>query len=214
MTRTLTCLLALGALALQACEEKAPLPMPQRSGTPAPQAPSQPAAAAPAQPPALAPAPNPPQADIGAFTVGGINLRVPPGWKPVPVASTPFAPVADLRFASPAGEARAAFFVVEGGGKDANLQRWQRQMTGVREPLITISEIAGLAVTRIDMLGEYRGMTPTGAAAPPVPNTRFVGVIIEGAARPVQVRITGPKEAVDAGLPSLDAMLGQMTMPK
>ncbi len=208
---TLVCLLALAS-----CEEKGPPPMPPATpvssvrttppGVPTapPAPPAAPAGATGATKP-VAPSPS-----DGEFTVGGVLFRVPAGsgWKPAAVAPGAFAPIADLRFAHSAGEARAAFFAV-GGGVQANLDRWKRQLTlpGGAEPIVTTSEVNGLKVTRIDMTGEYRGMNPSGGAAAPAANTRFIGIVIEGGASPVQVRITGPAPAVTDALTSFDQML-------
>ncbi|MCU0689528.1 MAG: hypothetical protein MUE97_07310 [Phycisphaerales bacterium] len=214
-----------GGLSLGGCEQKGPPPMPpspaNRSAPAAPAAPAtpQPATPAPAAQPAAGGAtstgiiPPPAATDGNTILVGGIAFFAPEGWKPAPIRDNPFAPVADLRKEHAAGEVRAAFFAVEGGGVQANLQRWQRQMSDAGEPKITTSTIGGLNITRIEMTGTYAGMNPTGGAAAAVANTRFVGLYIDGGNRPVQVRVTGPKQAVDEVLPAFDAMLQTIKKP-
>lgn len=223
--------LALGVLALSglaSCEEKSPPPMPTpRAVTPpaaavppAPagqRAPGTPVGANPAGPGAPGPG-----GSIGTaigpnqFAVGGILVTMADGWKPQAPANSPFSPIADLRFATESGEARAAFFAVEGGSSTMNIERWRRQMKLPEgtDAQVSTAERNGLKLTRIDMTGEYSGMTSGGQAAPAQANTRFVGVYLEGGAKPIQVRLTGPKPAVDAALASFEQMLAGMTKPK
>ena len=218
-------LLLIGVVGLvsSGCDSKGPPPMPApRAVTPA-MTPTQPSVAPgtsgvtrPATPPGGGGAGSGGSAvTAGQFSVGGLLLTIPEGWKPSVPASSPFAPIADLRFAHEAGEARAAFFAVEGGGVTMNIERWRRQVKlpeGI-DAQMTTAERNGMKMTRIDMTGEYAGMTPAGQAAPLQTNTRFVGIVIEGGPRPVQVRLTGPKAAVDSALASFDQMLAGMTKP-
>lgn len=205
---------------LVGCNDKGPPPMPprQNAATPAttgPRAITPPVTDAPAPATQGSGGQAPQQVDDArSFTVSGIAFSVPQGWTPAPVRDGMFAPIADMRFAHAAGEVRAVFFAVEGGGMQANMQRWQRQMSDmVGEAKITSSEIGGLTAHRLEMVGSYAGMSPTGSALPPAPNTKFVGYYIDGAARPVQIRINGPKEAVDACLEGFEAMLQKMKKP-
>jgi hypothetical protein len=150
------------------------------------------------------------------FTVGGMAVTIPPGWRPQAPANNPFAPIADLRFAHEAGEVRAAFFAVEGGTASMNIERWRRQvkLPDGTDAQVSTAERSGLKLTRIDMTGEYSGMTAGGQAAPAQAGTRFIGVYVEGGQRPVQVRLTGPTQAVAAALDGFEQMLAGLAKPQ
>jgi hypothetical protein len=123
--------------------------------------------------------------------------------------------VATLQWTGQEGTVDAVWFTVQGSAQE-NINRWQRQMTASdpQNPGTTKTEsVNGLSIMTYDAIGTYRGMNAMGAQADPMPNTRFIGMYIEGARTPVQVRITGPKQAVDRACETFMPMLAKIKRP-
>lgn len=194
--------LLIGSSALIACDGSSNPPSQQDA--PAPQAPH----ALPAAPQREA-APAPASSDNGAgVEIAGLRWSIPDGWRSIP-ASGMRAAEYRITAAGAEGEAVARFFTIQGSA-EANVQRWKGQIADpVEEPVIETAQTPqGLTLHTIAATGTYSGMGPSGAATPPQPGTRFLGVYVEGGPRPVQVVLTGP----DALVRSIEADWKDMLM--
>ncbi|MFT3683954.1 MAG: hypothetical protein QM783_03330 [Phycisphaerales bacterium] len=139
------------------------------------------------------------------FPLAGIEFTVQPGWKTLPASGMR---KADLVYTGSAGEVHAVFYT-EGGTADDNITRWERQVEidGVEQPRRTTESVSGLTIHKFDARGTYRGMSPSGVNSDPAPNSRFIGVVIEGDRGSVQIRLVGPEQVVNEAASSFDAML-------
>jgi hypothetical protein len=93
-----------------------------------------------------------------------------------------------------------------GGGIDENINRWASQSRsetgGPVAPTVERGEVDGMAVTRVEMNGEYRGM---GEAYRP--DHIFLAAIVEAPVGNVFLRLVGPSDVVEANRDAFNAMV-------
>jgi hypothetical protein len=140
-----------------------------------------------------------------AFGLAGVEFTLQPGWTALGVSGMR---KADLLYKGSSGEVHAVFYT-EGGTADDNISRWERQIEieGVEQPKNSSDSVNGLQVRRFDARGTYRGMTPMGTTGNPEPNSRFIGVVIEGGKGSIQIKLVGPEQIVNEAAASFNAML-------
>jgi hypothetical protein len=147
-----------------------------------------------------------------AQSAGGIKWTPPPGWK-----AQPERPMRAATYVVPAaagdkedGECAAFYFGPgQGGGVDANIQRWIGQFEGGPPPAkpkqLTIS---GFKVTTIEHSGTYTaGSGPMMKSGAKKPGYQLVGAILEAPEGNVFFKLTGPAKTVQAARPAFDKML-------
>jgi hypothetical protein len=141
-----------------------------------------------------------------AETVGGLRWTPPTGWK-----SEGTAPMRAATYKIPpaAGDQQGAECVVyffgagQGGSVQANIERWNGQITGADGKPATSHiqkrTVHGLPVTTIDVAGQYSGMGgPMASAKTSKPGYRLLGAIIENAGGNVFLKFTGPEKTIAA----------------
>jgi len=102
------------------------------------------------------------------------------------------------------GECVVYFFGAgQGGSVQANLDRWNGQVTGTdgkpAAAKIQKRTVHGLAVTTIDVSGEYSGMGgPMAATRTSKSHYRLLGAIIENPGGNVFLKFTGPARTIAA----------------
>lgn len=101
---------------------------------------------------------------------------------------------------SEGGECAVYFFGTgQGGGVEANLDRWKGQIKGGASAKTGTRTVHGLKVTTVDAAGEYSGMGgPMAATKSSKPGYRLLGAIVEGPEGNVFVKFTGPAKTVAA----------------
>lgn len=141
-----------------------------------------------------------------ATEIGGVLFPIAGTWQKGPSGGMR---AAVYLVSAGGGEAECVFFTGIGGSADSNINRWKGQVSSDPggEPRVTTDTIDGIKVTQVSMVGTYRGMSAGGAPSAPQPGTRFLGAIVEGPRGPIQVRLTGPAEVVDAAEPAWKAMI-------
>jgi hypothetical protein len=141
-----------------------------------------------------------------AETVGGLRWASPAGWKSE--GSGPMR-AATYRIAPAQGDQEGAECVVyffgegQGGSVQANLDRWKGQFaqTDGKPAAAKIQKrtIHGLAVTTVDISGEYSGMGgPMAKARTTKPGYRLLGAIVENPGGNVFLKFTGPERTIAA----------------
>ncbi len=147
-----------------------------------------------------------------AESAGGLQWTAPTAWK-----SQPQRPMRAATYAVPAaagdkedGECAVFYFGPgQGGGVEANLQRWVAQFETTAKPQTAKKTMNGLPVTTIDLPGTYLAsagpMSPTKTSKP---GYRLLGAIVEGPQGGVFFKFTGPAKTVAAGQAAFDKMLG------
>ena len=193
------------------------------SSTPPPDEGAQaPAAAAPSTP-----EPPPAAAGMGAGATagtnagavaqaGGLQWRIPDNWTGQPErpmrAATYTVAAADGD--SEAGECAVFYFGPnEGGGVQANIDRWIGQMkqpdgSSSATKAKTQKVDAGVPVTLVDLTGTYLSSSgPMMQVSAEKPGYRMMGAIAQGPQGAVFFKFTGPVKTVDANAKSFLAMV-------
>lgn len=121
---------------------------------------------------------------------------------------------AQLKVPNPAGEAGEVVFFHfgpnNGGGTQANVDRWYRQFQGSKEEIKARSEEAkagSAKVTYVFAEGTYLSGMPGGPQTPK-PGSALVGAILEDPAGSIFVKYTGPKALVEASTADFKKMVG------
>lgn len=135
------------------------------------------------------------------FEVGGLKFKRPSEWAWVPVQSS----MRKAQLAVPGlGAAKSAeitffHFGPSGGGDlDSNIQRWFRQFQsppGVEK--VEAKTLGGRKTTLVTTEGTFSAGMP-GQPATPMDNYALLGAIVEDPAGNIFVKMTGPKETVQA----------------
>lgn len=151
-------------------------------------------------------------------TIGGLAFTVPPSWQTVPPAGSMRAAEFKITPEGASDSVSVVFYTIPGGDADSNITRWASQMKGPGgAPVIPLKKkisVAGLNITTAALEGTYSGMGPSGQPTPPQDGVRFVGAIIEGGpSGPIQVRLLGPRPAVEAVEATYIAMLESAQKP-
>jgi hypothetical protein len=107
----------------------------------------------------------------------------------------------------------------QGGGVEANLERWKGQVLGSDgKPAPASVEkrtVRGVPIVVVDSSGTYTGMGgPMAAAAKPVPGYRLLGAIAEGPGGAVFFKFTGPAKTVAAHEKNFNQLLGSIQLDK
>ncbi|HLK36326.1 MAG TPA: hypothetical protein VKU41_06205 [Polyangiaceae bacterium] len=171
-----------------------------------------------------APSPSaaPPAAPLGApapsiaAAASALPLRWddPAGWRRVaPTSPMRRAEYAVPRVGSDEEDADCAVFMFgpgQGGGVNDNVERWTRQFDPVTSPADQRTrEVAGMAVTRVEVAGTYHAMQMPGAAAPPLKASpqRLVGAIVQAPSGLWFFKMVGPDATVKAHAAELDRLV-------
>jgi hypothetical protein len=99
----------------------------------------------------------------------------------------------------------------QGGGLDANLQRWMGEFQPLEKHDIRKLKPDGMETTRIEAHGTYVAHSMRSAATPgEKPNWALLGAIVSGPSGDIFFKLTGPATTVDAATKEFDGMLGSM----
>lgn len=99
----------------------------------------------------------------------------------------------------------------QGGGVDANLQRWMGEFQKLEKHDIRKREPGGIKVTLIGARGTYVAHSMRGPEEPgEKPNWALMGAVAEGPMGDLFFKLTGPAATVDAAAADFDAMLGSV----
>lgn len=139
------------------------------------------------------------------FPLAGVLFQVQPGWTALSASGMK---KADLLYKGSSGDVHA-YFYTEGGDVEGNLDRWERQVEneGVDQAKRSSESVNGLTVHTLDARGTYRGMMPGNVTGDPQPNSRFIGVVIEGGNGLIQIKLVGPEQVVNEAAAGFKAML-------
>ncbi|MCC7376466.1 MAG: hypothetical protein IT581_17535 [Verrucomicrobiales bacterium] len=145
------------------------------------------------------------------FKVSELNFARPAAWEWVPTQSQ--MRKAQLKVPNASGEAGEVVFFhfgpANGGGTQANVERWYRQFQGTKEQIKAKTEDAKAGdakVTYVFAEGTYMSGMPGGAQTPKA-GFALVGAILEDPAGNVFVKFTGPKALVESSTEEFKKMV-------
>ncbi|MDX2174997.1 MAG: hypothetical protein SF028_00855 [Candidatus Sumerlaeia bacterium] len=132
--------------------------------------------------------------------VAGLSFALPREWRSVPPAGAMRA--AQLEIPSGGETLEAVFFHFgpgQGGGAEANIQRWLGQMSMPADiaPLTSKAQVGALTIHEVIAEGDWSGgMAPGGVPASPQKDVRLHGFVVEGGPEgTVFIRVVGPLRA-------------------
>ena len=109
------------------------------------------------------------------------------------------------------GELIIYYFGRSRGSVDAHIARWKSQFSGPEgapvEPEIDVIEIAGMAVTLVELQGDYARNLGTGPSKMVKPDQTMIVAILEDADGMVFVQLHGPTAMVNENRKAFDALI-------
>lgn len=159
---------------------------------------------------------------VFAESAAGVRWTAPANWKAE--AARPMR-AATYSIATVGGEPGVAECVVnyfgpgQGGGIDANIERWRGQVLGAdgnpAPAKIDKRTVRGVPITVVDASGTYTGMGgPMMAGSKPVPGYRLIGAIVEGPGGNVFFKLTGPAKTIAAQQKQFEQLLASIQLDK
>lgn len=147
-----------------------------------------------------------------AESAGGLKWTAPAGWKAQPERPMRAATYSVPKAAGDAEDGECAVFYFgagQGGGVQANIERWYGQFEGTSKPPAPRTGKAGkYKVTYVEHAGTYKSGGPMmGAAAAKKPGYQLLGAIVEGPQGSVFFKLTGPGKTVSAAKASFEKMI-------
>lgn len=161
-------------------------------------------------------------ASLLAESAAGIRWTAPAGWKaegPRPMRAATYS-IAPMAGDSAGGECVVNFFGPgQGGGVDANIERWKGQVQGPdgkpAPAKIDKRTVRGVPITIVDSSGSYTGMGGPMMASPKVvPGYRLLGAIVEGPGGNVFFKLTGPAKTIASQQKNFDQLLASIEFEK
>jgi hypothetical protein len=99
----------------------------------------------------------------------------------------------------------------QGGGVDANLQRWIGEFQPVTRSKRSARNVGGIPVSLADAAGTYTAHGASMAQSKgDKPGWRLLGAIAEGPQGAVFFKLTGPEKTVAAASRDFDALVGSL----
>ena len=149
----------------------------------------------------------------GGATAGGITWTVPGAWTEGQGSAMRVATyeVPGAKGAEPGQCAVFYFGPGQGGGVDANVQRWAGQFKEKPTPKQARRTVAGVPVTRVDVAGTY--LNPGGGmmqSQGEKPGYRLLGAIVEAPEGNVFFKLTGPAATVGAAEAAFEGLVGSI----
>lgn len=161
-------------------------------------------------------------ASVFAESAAGVRWTAPASWK-----TEAARPMRAATYSIPlaGGDQGIAECVVnyfgpgQGGGVEANIDRWRGQVLGPDGKPATAKTdkrtVRGVPITIIDASGTYTGMGgPMMAGAKPVPGYRLIGAIVEGPGGSVFFKLTGPAKTIAAQQKNFEQLLASIQPDK
>jgi hypothetical protein len=147
-----------------------------------------------------------------SHAAAGLTWTLPPGWTLQPERSMRVATYSIPAAPGEAPEAECAVFYFganQGGGVDANIERWIGQFQPATDSKRSAETVNGLAVTRVEVSGTYTSPAgPMMQSQGSKPDWRLLGAIVAGPQGAVFFKLTGPAKSVTAARAGFDALIG------
>ena len=147
-----------------------------------------------------------------AESAGGLSWTAPSGWKAQGERPMRAATYTVPKAPGDAEDGECAVFYFgqgQGGGVDANIQRWYGQFESKSQPPAPRKAMAGKnKVTYVEHSGTYKSGGPMmGTAATAKPGYQLLGAIVEGPEGSVFFKLTGPAKTVGASKAAFEKMI-------
>jgi hypothetical protein len=159
----------------------------------------------------------------GEKVFGPLKMRVPGGW----IEEGPSSSMRKGQFVLPRGEGDSSdgelvvfyFGQGQGGSAEANIDRWISQITqsngssSKAKAGTSRKTISGLAVTVVDLSGDYHPLMMPGASSQePKTGYRMIAAVVETSEGPWFFKLVGPEQTVAKWSASFDQFLNSITV--
>ena len=158
-----------------------------------------------------------PGSDMGGGTASadpGVTWTVPPRWTAQGGRPMRFATysVPAVKGDAEGGECAVFYFGPnQGGGVEANIDRWVGQFEGADTPVRSTQTVHGLAVSRVKLHGTY--LAPGGPnmeSQGKKPAYLLLGAIVGGPKGAVFFKLTGPAKTIEHAAPEFDHLIASL----
>jgi hypothetical protein len=147
---------------------------------------------------------------------GPVGFDLPEGWQDHPPTSS--MRIAQARIPGDGGPAEMVVFYFgpgQGGGTQANLQRWigQMQVAAGTQPEEDSFQVGDLTVTHVTVHGT---LLPSGMGTGPTepqPDSMLMGAVVEGPGGPWFFKVTGPEATLESQRDTFLEMLHTVRPP-
>lgn len=149
----------------------------------------------------------------------GIAWQTPTRWEEEPASGMRLANYAIPAPGSGGEPGRCAVYYFgpgQGGGTEANIERWIGEFENPSKPAQRTFEVRGMKVTRVEVTGSYMahaGMSAGGAESP-APGWMLLGAIVEGPNGALFFKLTGPSATVSPATSEFDRLLASIRKKK
>ncbi len=156
-----------------------------------------------------------PRADYGSgpeVRLADITLTAPAAWKRNPKPSSSFY-LAEFTLPHAGKDSEDGRVVVSivGGPIESNIDLWKGQIDGAGDNARQEKkEIAGLAVTFLDLSGEYNGQHGQSAAGTSHPGYRMIVAVIPIGDQLHFIKAVGPQQTIAAHVEAINAFVGSL----
>ena len=142
------------------------------------------------------------------MTAAGITFDLPAGWTPeMPSSAMRAAQVAIPGSGGPGQMVLFYFGAGQGGGVEANLQRWAGQMVAESDPVRDAFATGAFQVTWLDLSGTLLASQIGSFPATDMPDYRMLAAVVEGENGPWFFRAVGPKATLAEQRDAFEAMI-------
>jgi hypothetical protein len=150
--------------------------------------------------------------------LGGITVKMPTGWKSV----KPSSEFRRAQYVLPKveGDSEDAELVVtnfgrgQGGGVEANIERWEGQFEPRGKAKVTKKKVGDIPVTIADISGTYKqqamGGPFAGGEVTKKPNFRLLAAIVEAPDSSYFFKLTGPAKTITKWAKNFDEFIGSV----
>lgn len=98
----------------------------------------------------------------------------------------------------------------QGGGTDANIERWIGEFEEPSSPRRSSKTVGGLQISTVRVRGTYMAHAGMGGGSETRPDHQLYGAIVEGPSGSVFFKFTGPSKTVDAAAGEFESMIGSL----
>lgn len=150
----------------------------------------------------------------GAPADPGVAWQVPPRWVEELATGMRIATYVVPAPAAGGEPAKCAVYYFgpgQGGGTDANIERWIGEFENPARPVRRASEVRGLKISRVEVTGTYLAHAdPAQGSSGPSAGWTLLGAIVEGPDGPVFFKLTGPSGSAASAAKEFDGLLASL----
>jgi hypothetical protein len=143
----------------------------------------------------------------------GLAWSAPSRWQKQPDRAMRLATYAIPKTGGDSDDAACAMYYFgpgQGGGVEANIERWVGEFENAMPARQTDQNVGGLKVSRVEVSGTYLAHGGNMEVQGKKPGWKLLGAIVDGPMGAVFIKLTGPVKTVDAARKDFDAMIASM----